>query len=170
MKKIFYAFFPLVMLVLSSCSVQEKMNPHIFIQRLKDNYAEINIVNDEILFETENYFCFLIDKSNNKYVLQFETDSDGSIKKICLVAKKAVKTDNFNFVMESIIKTYSPSEDSNKIIDSLFIDDRNYFNTQWYRYSSLITEGNLFFSVENMKISTNTDAELSLKSNDITHP
>lgn len=170
MKKLFCVFSVWILVFLSACSVQEKMNSRIFIQRFKDNNENITILNDEVFSEQDRYFCFLKDDKNNNYVLQFATDSDSSIKKICLVCNNASKTDTFKVISETVIKTYAPNEDSQSIVESLFKDGLNYYDTQWYRYSSSIADGTAFFSVENMKISTESDAELTLRTNDITYP
>lgn len=170
MKKVFCSMAVLLIVSLSGCSVQELMNPRIFLQRLKENYREITLVNDDIYCENEKYFCFLTDSNNKEYALQFVTDSKNNIKKICLVCKKENKTDEIKFVSEAIINTYAPNEDAEMITANLFENDWDYYNSQWYRYTSSTVGDNLFFSVENIKLSTNTDAELTLKPNDVTTP
>lgn len=168
MKKLLISIYCIfIVFMLSSCNLQEKTNPMIFMARLKDNYPGL-IVSESDLYRDDNiYFCFPGDSENN-YAVKFYVDSDDNIKKICLFCNNAKKTENIISFSEAIISTYVPSENITEIMSALFKSERDYHNTQWYRYSSSMIESTVFFSVENMKISTASDAELTLKTNDIT--
>lgn len=165
MKKTVTFILIFLIVMFSGCSLQKKMNYHIFLERLKENYPELTVENDAIYEEEQIIFCF-IDYNKKPYALQLEADGEENIKKICLASKD--KTDNFKFVCEAIIKTYAESENSSEVINSLFADERNYYAGRWYNYAFYAVEETIYFSVENLKLSTNTDAELTLKQNDIT--
>lgn len=167
MKKISVIICSLIFLfTMTSCVSQDKMNPMIFVGRLKDNFPEISV--SEIYREDNGYFCFLTDENNINFALKFYTDHSENIKKICLACNIADKTDSIKFISEALIATYASDENTDDVVKYLFINERDYYNTQWYRYASVIIEGKAFFSVENMKISTASDAQLTLKPNDIT--
>lgn len=168
MKKIVSIIPLLLIIILSSCTAQEKMNPLIFIERFEANYPEFTVSENDFFIEDNNYICFFSDDNNSDYVMKIYTDDEENIKKICLACNKTDKTDRIKFVCEAIIKTYAPTEDAASIIRSIFSGERNYHNTQWYRYTSSLVDDTVFFSVENMKIATDTDAQLTLKENDIT--
>lgn len=167
-KRIFLITFLMVFL-LSACTVQEKMSARIFISRFNENYPDYRISENEMYHTDNKYFCFFGDE-NNSYAVQLYTDEENNVKKICLVCNNAGKTEGFKSVAEAVIKIYAPSEDAESIINSLVKNELNYHNTQWYRYSFSSVNDTLFFSAENMKLSTETDAELTLKANDITFP
>lgn len=167
MKKYISFIILFLIIILSSCSVQEKMNPIIFMERFKENYPEFIISENDYFVENNNYICFFSDNGDTDYALKIYTDADENIKKICLACSETDKTERIKFVCEAIVKTYAPHENSELIINSLFADERNYHNSQWYRYTSSLIEGTAYFSVENMKIATDTDAGLTLKENDI---
>lgn len=166
MKKLCLFILIIVSLTLSSCTAQSKMNPRIFISRLNTEITDLMIADNEVFFDGEKYFCF-INLNNIQYAMQFYCDGDENIKKICLVSNNAGKTDDMRFVSEAVINIYAPDEDSKKIINSLFNGERNYYNTQWYRYSFISDENIIYFSISNLNFLTNTDAQLTLKSEDI---
>lgn len=166
MKKTVTFILTFLIVILSGCSLQEKMNYRIFLERLKENYPELTVANDAVYDESRKIFCF-IDYNKTPYALQLEADGEENIKKICLASKD--KTDNFKFVCEAIIKTYAENENSSEVINSLFADERNYYAGRWYSYAFYAVGETAYFSVENSKLSTNTDAELTLKQNDITY-
>ena len=168
MKKVLIIIPLIFLMIITSCTKQEKVNPLVFIDRLTYNYPEFTVNENDFYRESNNYICFMRDKNNSEFLIKIYTDSDKNIKKICLACGSAEKTDSFKFVSEAIIKTYAPQEDTELIIKSVFKNERDYYNSQWYRYTSSVFEGTLFFSVENMKLSTESDAELTLKENDIT--
>ena len=164
MKKFYVSLSFIFIIVLSSCSLQEKMSPDIFIERLINN-SEITIINE--FCENEKYVCYFSDKSNSNFIIRIDSDNSRNTKKICLVCTETIKTENFKSMTETVIKIYAPNENTDEIISSLFSEEWNYFDSQWYRYSSAISENGLYFSIESAKLSTETDAEMTLKPNDI---
>lgn len=162
MKKIYVTLSIFLIVILSSCSMQEKMNPEIFIERLIRN-SEITIKNE--FFENEKYVCYFSDKSNCNFIIRIDSDSGRNAKKICLACTETSKTENFKSMTETVIKTFAPNEKIDEILSSLFSEEWNYYNSQWYRYSSAVSEKGLYFSIESVKLSTQTDAEMTLKPN-----
>ncbi len=160
----------IILIVFSACTLQEKVSPELYISRLTESADGFAVAGDGLFFEGGKYYCFISGAKEAEYALQLETDSGKNIKKICLAGMKTVKADEFKILAEALIKTYAPNEAAEEIKASLFKNESDYYNSQWYRYSSAVTENGIFFSVENMKISTNSDAELTLKPNDITFP
>lgn len=164
MKKI--SVLLIVLLTLASCSIQEKMNTKIFVERFLNAVGD-EITADEILFDSGRDILFFADKNGTEYVMEFRADEQGNIKKICLACTDADKTDLMKYFFEKIISVYAPDENTAEIIPSLFNNKWDYHSTQWYDYSSVISDEGVFASVENKKLSTPSDAELTLKQNDI---
>lgn len=167
MKKIIILMIA-VTLLMTSCTSQKNMNPMLFFEKFKSDYPEF-IINDEGLYcDDSSFICFLSDKNNHNYVIKIYCDSFNNIKKVCLACDNASKAADIRYVTEAIIKTYAPDESYNEVMNKILIGERDYFRTQWYRYSSVINNETVFFSVENIKMSTESDAELTLRPDDIT--
>lgn len=160
----------LILLVLSACTVQEKVSPELYISRLTENADGFSVLSENIFYENKECYCFIKGDDGSGYALQIEADTGKNIKKICLAGMKTDKTDDFKMIAETLVKTYAPDEAIEDIKAALFKNELDYYNSQWYRYSSAVTENGIFFSVENMKISTDSDAELTLKQNDLVIP
>ena len=154
------------MLTLASCSVQEKMNTKIFVERFLNAVGD-EITADEILFDSGRDILFFADKSGTEYVLEFSSDEQGNIKKICLACTDADKTDMMKYFFEKVINVYAPGENSAEIIPSFFKNKWDYYSSQWYGYYSAVSDEGIFAAIENKKLSTPSDAELTLKQNDI---
>lgn len=159
----------LLSFILCSCTVQEKMNPYIFAERFSSLMKE-EITIDESFNDKARFIFFFSDKNGENYVCELLTDSSDNIKKLCLTAEGNGKTESFKYIFEKIVKIYAPSENTEEIISVLFDGKWNYHITQWYRYSSVISKNNIFASIENIKHSTESDAELTLNQSDIIYP
>lgn len=155
-----------LILLLSSCSVQEKMNSVIFYDRFR-NTLVAEITTDEILFDNNRDIAFFTDKNGTDYALEFSLDEQGNIKKICLACTDTSKTDMMKYYFEKVINVYAPSENTDEIIQSLFSNNWNYHSSQWYNYTFVKSDECFFASVENKKISTQSDAELTLRVSEI---
>ena len=167
MKKLILLPLIFVTVMFSSCSVQKTMSSALFIER-------IQMLNGNIVFDTENaffedgkYICFAKNENGTEYIMEFETDESGNAKKICLACRETDKAEEFKLFTKSIIKTYSPDDDTDAVISELSKDTYCHCDTQWHRYSAVNEKKCLFFSVESKKLATSSDAELTLKQNDI---
>lgn len=168
MKRAVCIFFSL--LFLTACSVQEKVNPQIFIERIQKNNKNIAVENS--FYEDAAFVCFAVYNGNTDIVFEIETDEQKNAKKISLACSQTDKADDFISCAECIIKTYAPDDDSGQVIKELFSQKEingkfNYYETQWYSYSSVLSENGLYFSAEIKKLVPQTEVEFSLKQNDI---
>ncbi len=166
--KLILLFFCLTV-ILCACTVQEKMNPIIFTERFSEQ------MNDEIIIEESfsdngRYIIFFSDKSGEKYVCELLADNYDNIKKVCLAGNNTSKAESFEYFFEKTLKVYAPNENITEIIPNLFKNKWNYHSSQWYRYACVISEEGLFASIENIKLSTESDAQLTLKQSDIIYP
>lgn len=171
MKKsiLFLVFFCLVFL--NACSVQEKMSPEIFLERLSEKSESFNCESAEILYDETGCICFIEDVYGSEYVLNFVLSEAGYINKISFVCDKKDKAENYILCLKEIITVYSPDESTEDIIRELTANGKmkqgfSYYETQWYLWSSYADENGLFVSVINKKLTEITTAELSLKPND----
>lgn len=172
MKKILVMINLVLIAFLTACSVQEKVSPDIFIERLSER-------NENFVFDTEN--CFVEDKKYvffAKYdividtVFEITTDEQENAEKISLACVQTDKAESFISCTKKVIETYSPDDNADEIITALFdntkLDEKNrYFETQWHSYSAALSKNGLFFSVKNKKLIEESSVEFSLKENDI---
>lgn len=142
------------------------MNTKIFSERFLNTVGE-EITAGEILYDSGRDIMFFADKNGTEYVMEFRADEQGNIKKICLACTDADKTDMMKYFFEKVMGVYAPGENSADIIPFLFNNEWDYHSTRWYDYSSALSDEGVFVSVENRKLSTPSDAELTLKQNDI---
>ena len=163
----------LLITFLSSCSVQEKVNINLLTERLCQ-YDESFIINESLSFSQENYNTVFFSYGGEKdFVMETHADGQGNTKKINLACNSTDKIDLFSQCVKSIISVYAPDEDSGKITDELLKNKETgngviYYETKWYSYSARLSEGSIYFSVENRKLSPRSEVEFSLKQNDIT--
>ncbi len=152
-----------------SCTVQEKMNPMLFIQRFTDTSGnEFSI--EESFDDNGRYIIFFCDKNGEKYACELQTDSFGNIKKICLAGNNTSKAEPFEYLFKNVLDVYAPNENPDEIIPDLFKNKWNYHSTQWYDYSCIVSDEGIFASIENKKLATESDARLTLKQSDIIYP
>ncbi len=170
MRKIPIVF--ILIFMLSSCSLQEKVSPEIFIQRLCAEDENI-MVDDSLCFNKNNVFTAYFSYADSAdFVLETDVDGLGNAKKINLACAQTDKVVLFKKCVESVISVYSPDENTDEIIDSLFPEKESYgkftyYETRWYVYSAVLSEKGLYFSSENKKLSPQNEEALSLKPNDI---
>lgn len=172
MKKIIIVINAVLIVFLAACSVQEKVSPDIFVERL-------SAANDSFVFETESCFidgnkAVFFAKYNNEIDTVFEIteDEQGNAEKISLACTQADKAELFISCVKNVIETYSPDDNSDEILTALFekiINDgkNKYYETQWHSYSAVFSKEGLFFSVKNKKLIKESSVEFSLKENDI---
>lgn len=170
MKRI--AFLILSFIFLVSCSVQEKVNINLLIERLCQ-YDESFIINESLSFSQKNSDTVFFSYGGEKdFVMETHADGQGNTEKINLACTCTDKIDLFAQCVKSVISVYAPDEDCGKIINELFAEKQLnigmlYYETKWYSYSVRLSADCLYFSVENRKLSPPSEAALSLKQNDI---
>ncbi len=169
-KKIILLSF-VVLLLFSSCSVQEKMSPEIFFKRLSKQTDMFDFENSEQFLEKTDYICFVKDYTGTEHVFELSVTDSGDINKISLACNVTDKAENFISVIEQIIIVYSPEESTDEIINSLTENGKisnkmTYHETQWHSWCIYADENGQYFSVTNKKLTEQSEIELSLKPND----
>lgn len=164
-------FWVLILLIpiLQSCSVQEKMNPQIFFERFLQINKNFVFDTSEQFFDGNEFVCFVDDLNGKSFVFQLSSDDYGDCKKISVCAEKTERN-IFKECVESIIRVYAPEDNPKNIIDSLYSDGNNqkirYFETQWHIYSAVEENETCYFSVSSKKLASESEVDLSLKPND----
>lgn len=158
-----------IIFIFCACTVQEKMNPMIFIRHFTDSSGEEFSI-EESFDDNGRYIIFFSDKNSEKYVCELETDTFGNIKKICLAGNNTSKAERFEYLFKKVLDVYAPNENPDEIIPDLFKNKWNYVSTQWYDYSYIVSDEGMFASIENKKLATESDARLTLKQSDIIYP
>lgn len=159
----------LLILSLTACSTQEKMSPELFFKRFEKYDSNISINNS--FYDKESYICYSL-YHNAEIIFEISTDSDNNSTKINLACTDTDKVNEFIDCAESIIIIYAPDDNPLNIIENLFISQKinnefRYYDTQWYTYSSILSDNGLFFSVSGKKLTSQSEVEFSLKQNDI---
>lgn len=161
MKKLI--IFALIPVILSGCTVQEKVSAEIFLERLTSGDKNIII---EDAFRTEEDFVAFISYGGADFVMKLTDDDCLNVESISLTCSDGGKTEMFRKLVKNIITTYC-DDSADEIINGLFVNNENgdfrFFSTQWYRYSAVLNENGLYFSLENLKLIEITEEELSLE-------
>ncbi len=162
----------LLSLTFCSCSVQEKMNSEIFIERFSGSCAELDFQNSEIVYEESDCKMFIKNKAGIEFLIELKTDDRNNVNKINLVTTEIKAESSFVSIAGKITETYTPDDSSQTILNELFANGKIknefvFFETQWYYYSAAKTENAIYFSVENKKLSSEKNTDLTLKPNDI---
>lgn len=162
----------LVFLTLTACSVQEKMSPMIFIERIGQTDKKLIIDTENLFFENKNLVCYAVYAQKTKLVFEISTDEHGNSDKISLACIQTDKAPDFILCAKSVFSVCSPDDDSDAVFKELFgskelSDECRYYETQWHSYAAVLSENGLFFSIENKKLVPQSEVEFSLKQNDI---
>lgn len=171
-KKAIISFFMVSILLLQACSVQEKMSPQIFFERLAKIDSQLCFDASEQFFSGDEYVCFVSDVNSNCFVFQISVNDRGDCEKISVAAEKTAASDFINCV-KSVIQAYAPNDDAENITEKLFSDGKIsmeylYFDSQWHSYSAAGSNGCFYFGVSSKKLVAESEIELSLKQNDKT--
>ena len=162
-------FFTVLMLLLQACSVQEKMSPQIFFDRLSKINTRLVFDTSEQFFEGNEFICFVSDDADNAYAFQVSVTDSGDCEKISLAAEKGDEN-AFKECVKSVIGVYAPDDDAEEVVLSLFNSNSNqkfqYYETQWHSYSFARENECRYFSVSSKKLMPESKVELSLKAND----
>lgn len=166
MKKTLIMLIIFALFGFNSCTQQEKMNAEIFVERFMELSDSSVTIEDNFNYDGKN-IVFFRDAAGTVFVCELSSDGFGNIKKICLAVNETDKADLMKRYCGLIIAAYAPSEDAEAVLSRLLKNNFDYSNTQWYSYSSVKSDEGLFFCIENLRFSTESDAELTLKQNDI---
>lgn len=171
MKKNFIFIMIFSLVFLSACSVQEKMSPEIFLERLCEKSDIFSSESAEILYDETGCVCFIDDVYGTEYVFNFVMSDSGFIKKISFVCSEKDKAENYILCLKDMINVYSPDESTENVIRELTVNGKmkqgfTNYDTQWYLWSSYTDENGFFVSVINKKLTEVPTVELSLKPND----
>ena len=161
-----------VFVTLTACSVQEKMSPWIFVERMRQTDKNLVIDTENSFFENEKMVCYAVYADKTKLVFEISTDEHGNSDKISLACVQTDKAADFVLCAKSIASVYSTEDDSDNVAKELFgtkelSDECRYYETQWRSYAAVLSENGLYFSVESKKLVPQTEVEFSLKQNDI---
>ena len=153
MKKIIILLISLSF-IMNACSVQERMSPEIFFERLSEISDEYLLDDKECFYEDMKCVYFLKD-----------------IYKISFACDETDKAEKFIEYIKDIITAYSPQENADEVVKSLTVNGKpdkgfSYYETKWYSWTVYSDENGVFFSVTNNKVNEKTTAEYSLKPND----
>ena len=156
---------------MNACSVQERMNPEIFFERLFGISDEYMTESKEIYYENGKCICFINDIYGSELVYEFSLSDNKDIYKISFACNEADKAEKNIIYVKDIISVYAPQENADEIVESLTENGKphkgfSYYDTQWYSWAVYFDENGFFFSVTNNKIIEKTTVEYSLKPND----
>ncbi|MEE1011959.1 MAG: hypothetical protein U0L11_08005 [Acutalibacteraceae bacterium] len=159
----------LLIFSLTACSLQQNMNSELFFKRFIKYDNSISVNNS--FYDNNSFVCYAL-YHNADVIFTISEDKDQNIKKINLTCSNTDKINEFADCSESIIKIYAPDDNSKIITENLFKTENInnefiYYDTQWYTYSTFLSDDGLYFSVSGKKLSPESKVELSLKQNDI---
>lgn len=171
MRKIISIVLFLFVLLLSACSVQENMNPKLFLEKLAVINPELNLECSEQFYENNSYFCFVSDKNRTDFLIEILVNDSENVQKISLVCNQTDKAADFISCVRSIIETYAFGDNTDEILSALYengeIKQKSiYYDTQWHNYISSASDLSVYFSVSSKKLIPESNAELTLKPND----
>ena len=158
----------LILFFLTACTVQETMNPDLFIERFTDQFPEFSVDAEQMFYENEKCVVFLNNQGGRRFAMEMTVDSADVVQKISLACAETDKADDFYNLAESVVKVYAPDEDFKTASKKLFCGKKySYYETQWYYYSFSESETGLIFCIENKRLSPEKEERLTLKENDI---
>lgn len=159
----------ILIVCLCSCSVQENMSPELFLERFQKYDNNLSITDS--FYQEDSYICF-VRYHNAEIIFYIFTDCNKNVKKINLACSETDMINEFTDCTESIIRIYSPDDNSEEIINNLFNpeitnSEFRYYNTQWHTYSAICSDNGIYFSVSDKKLAPESEVDFSLKQNDI---
>ena len=166
MKNIKFIFVLFMLVILSSCSVQEKASPEIVVERLKAGYTEFVFENDGF-YSDGNYYIFFNFK-NTTALIKMETDKNNSVARISVSFDSDDNNDVVFDLIEPLITVYSLKEDCTEIIKSLSCekDGFSYAYGHEHIYSLVRNGKNIYFEIINNCLLQYSAPTLTLKQND----
>lgn len=179
MRKILFSlltFAVLLSLLFGGCTVQDEMNAEIFAERfcLSGGYTPVR---NEMIFTADKALYYTKSESGTTVLLGMQTTNNENVTSVCasvdftLSNSRQQAYSDFTRAVESCVCIYAPGDFAEyKLIEKELLlekglagDVTEYHDTQWYRYSLVVTEGSAYFSVESKRAVPDTGVEYSLK-------
>ncbi len=154
-------FIVILSMVFSGCTVQETVDPQVFLARLAKADENIVYSSDRMFYEENSCVAFFEYKSKS-FVAELFCGGDGIVTEICLSSETADEN-CFSECAETFISVYAPDEISAEIIANLFEDGYDYYESQWYVYATYNDGKTRYFSVKNKKLSPTQAEKLTLR-------
>ena len=164
--RIISAIILILVLVLSSCSVQERISPEIFKSRTEKNYPEFVFENEG--YYLNDYFYIFAVYNGSDIVFKIAVDENNTANKISISFEMNDNIKEISDIIKPVIEIFSPNEDCKKIADEL-INKEGEFRYSYgkeYSYSLAVNGKNIYFDVFNNRLSDYTVPELTLKQHD----
>lgn len=163
MKKSFCLIL-IMLLLLSSCTIQKDVNIDLFIERFCNKYPQYIVEYDKISYEKDRCILFISNDSGITFTVELTSDLQEKVKKISITCIETDKTELLRDFVKDIIFIYDYDEDADSVISNLFTDKNfSFYETDWYLYAFIKTENGIYFSVENKKYSPAKEYELTIK-------
>ncbi len=152
-----------LIIILPSCSVQEKVSPNILKTRIEKQYPEF-VFDNKGFYKENNYYNIALFKEET-IAFKMNIDESDTVNKIAVFFYNNDETEN---IIKPVIKTFSPNEDCERIISDLKQKREGFFYSygKEYSYSLAVNDNNVYFEVFNNKLSDYTIPDLTLKHND----
>ena len=165
MKKFSLAIFLLLILLLPSCTVQERVSPLIFIDRLNEISDDFNFISENSYYDDNVFISFLDFKDLKSIAIKMQLSDDNSIIKISLIT---INNSRAFELIKLLIETYSPEEDSNVIFNELTGIEKGFYYSfgNEYTYSVFKSDKDIYFEVFINSQSDYSVPDLTLKPND----
>lgn len=148
-------------LFFSACTVQENVDPQVFLLRLEKADKNIVFSSDGSFYEENSCVTFFEFKKKSFVTEQFFGE-DGVVNEIC-ISSEAADENCFKECTEIFISVYAPNENKTDIVKNIFGNGYDYHETQWYAYSTYTDGKTRFFSVKNKKLSPTEAEKLTLR-------
>ena len=178
MRRIIIAPLLLALTLLSACTVQDTMNPEIFARRLckRENFTVTN--ETDMIFDGEKALCFAQSQAGTQVLFGLITRESGEITSVSACVdfsagkQKKTAADDFIIACGECIAVFAPDDAQNSediysalsLTDTLPEEKTAYHDTQWYRYTLIVTGTGAYFSVESKRAVPDSAVEYSLRS------
>ena len=109
---------------MNACSVQERMSPEIFFERLSEISDEYLLDDKECFYEDMKCVYFLKDIYGSELVYEFALNNKKDIYKISFACDETDKAEKFIEYIKDIITAYSPQENADEVVKSLTVNGK----------------------------------------------
>ena len=120
MKKSFCLIL-IMLLLLSSCTIQKDVNIDLFIERFCNKYPQYIVEYDKISNEKDRCILFISNDSGITFTVELTSGLQEKVKKISITCIETDKTKLLRDFAKDIIFIYDYDEDADSVISNLFI-------------------------------------------------